>query len=160
MRFGEDNVINDPLVANEKIIIPTPHIKLGWTKQLVRTLHVTGDCFNYICRAFPAMTIEKLKAGIFDGAQICPLLKDLCFMHSMTDTESAAWQSFDLATQNFLGNRKAENYQELMEDILSKFKDLGVKMSIKVHYIFSHLDRFPTKVGDLSAEHGEGSTRI
>ena len=47
-----------------------------------------------------------------------------------------------------------------MEDILSKFKDLGVKMNIKVHYIFSHLDRFPTKVGDLSAEHGEGSTRI
>ena len=58
----------------------------------------------------------------------------------MTDTESAAWQSFISVTQNFLGHRKAKNYQELVEDILSKFKDLSVKMSIKV--LFSHLDRF------------------
>ena len=76
-------------------------------------------------------------------------------MHSMTDTESAAWQSFVLVTQNFLINRKAENYQELVEDMLSKFKDLGMKMRIKFHYLFNHLDRLPAKPGDLSEEHRE-----
>ena len=51
--------------------------------------------------------------------------------------------------------RKAENYQELVEDMPSKFKDLNVKMSAKVHYLFSHLDCFSTKLGDLSKEHAE-----
>ena len=73
----------------------------------------------------------------------------------MADMEYAAWQSFGLVTQNFPGNRKAENYQELVGDILSKFKDLDVKMSIKVHHLFSHLDSFPTKLDNLSEKHGE-----
>ena len=51
--------------------------------------------------------------------------------------------------------RKAENYQELVEDMPSKFQDLGVKMSIKVHYLFNHLDRFPSNLGDLSEEQGK-----
>ena len=155
MRVGEANVINEPLVAREKIILLPLHIKLGLMKQFVKALPVNGDCFNYICRAFPALTIQKLKAGIFDGPQIRKLIEDPCFVQSMTDTESAAWQSFVLVTQNFLGNRKAENYQELVEGMLSKFKDLGVKMSVKIHYLFSHLDRFPANLGDLSEEHGE-----
>ena len=73
----------------------------------------------------------------------------------MTDTKSASWQSFLLVTQNFFGNRKAENYQELVKDMLSWFKDLGVKMSIKVHYLFSHFNRFPANLGDLSEKHEE-----
>ena len=107
MRVGEAYVINKPLVAKEKIIIPPLHSKLGLMNQFVKTLPVTGNCFNYICPAFPALTIEKLKAGIFDGSQIRTLIKDPCFVHSMTDTESAALQSIVLVTQNFLGNRKA-----------------------------------------------------
>ena len=59
-------------------------------KQFVKALLATGDCVNYICRAFLALTIEKLKADIFDGPQNRTLMKDPCFMHSMTDTESAA----------------------------------------------------------------------
>ena len=68
----------------------------------------------------------------------------------MTDMESAAWQSFVLVMQN-LGNQKAESYQELVEDMLSKFKDLAVKISIKVHY----LDPFHINLDDLNEEHGE-----
>ena len=108
-----------------------------------------------IGRAFLALTIEKLKAGIFDGPQVRTLIKDPYFVHSMVDTESAAWQSFVLVTQNFLENRKAENYQELVEDMLSKFKDLAMKMTIKVHCLFNHLNCFPTNLRDLSEEHGE-----
>ena len=68
---------------------------------------------------------------------------------------SAPWQSFVLVTQKFPRNRKAENYHKLVEDVLSKFKDLGVKISVTVHYVFSHLDHFPTNLGDLSEELGE-----
>ena len=64
MRVGEANVINEPLVFREKIIISPLHIKLDLMRQSVKILPVTSNCFNYICRAFPALTIKKLKAGI------------------------------------------------------------------------------------------------
>ena len=67
MRVGEASVIIEPLFARQKIIIPRMRIKLGLMKQFVKTLPETGDCLNYICRVFPALTIEKLKAGIFWG---------------------------------------------------------------------------------------------
>ena len=73
----------------------------------------------------------------------------------MIDTEFVAWQSFVLVTQNFLGKQKQENYQELVEVMLFTFKDLDVKMRIRVHHLFSHLDCFSTKLGDLNEEHGE-----
>ena len=80
------------------MIIPPLHIKLGLMKQFVKALLVTGDCFNYICTALPDLTTEKLKASIFDSPQIYKLIKDPCFVQSMTDTESVAWQSFVLVT--------------------------------------------------------------
>jgi len=60
-----------------------------------------------------------------------------------------------LVTQNFLENRKAKHYQELIEDRLSKFEDVGVKMSIKVQYLFIDFDQFSGNLGQLSEEHGE-----
>ena len=87
---GEANVINEPLVARKKIIISLLHIKLGLMKQFVKALLVTGDCFNCIGTAFPTLTIEKLKAGIFEDPEIRKLIKDLRFVQSMTDTESVA----------------------------------------------------------------------
>ena len=37
----------------------------------------------------------------------------------------------------------------------SSFCQLGCKMSIKVHYFYSHLDHFPENLGDLNEEQGE-----
>ena len=39
--------------------------------------------------------------------------------------------------------------------MLLNFKNLGVKISIKVHYLFCHLDRFSENLGDLRKEQGE-----
>ena len=122
MRVGEANVINEPLVAGEKIIIPPLHTKLGLIKQFLKAMPVTGYCFNYIFTALSVLTMEQLKTGIFDGSPIRKLIKDLRFVQSMTDTESAAWQSFVFVTQNFLGNHKAENYQELVENMFFSSK--------------------------------------
>ena len=72
-------------------------------------------------------------------------------MQPMTDTESVVWQSFALDTLHFFENHKAESYQELDKSVLLKFKDFGVKMSIKVHYLSSYLDCFPAYLGDLIA---------
>ena len=73
----------------------------------------------------------------------------------MTELEFSAWNSFVLIVKNFLGNFKSENYKELVENMLSNFRDIGANMSIKIHYLFSHLDCFPTNLGDYSEKQGE-----
>ena len=66
----ERNVINDPLVDRDRILFPPLHIKLGLIKQFTKALYKDSDCFIYLCQAFQGLTMEKLKAGIFDGPQI------------------------------------------------------------------------------------------
>ena len=55
MTVGEKNVINEPMVVREKIIFRPLHIKLGLIKQFVKALDKEGDCFQYICSAFPGL---------------------------------------------------------------------------------------------------------
>ena len=39
--------------------------------------------------------------------------------------------------------------------MLETFKELNVNMSIKVHFLYSHLDKFPENLGSASDEQGE-----
>ena len=114
-----------------------------------------GLCIEYIAHKLPGLTMEKLKAGIFDGPQSRQLINDPHFITSMNEIESCAWSSFVLVVKNSLGNKKAENYTQLVEDRLFYFNRLGCNMSVKVHYLHSHLDLFPENVGELSEEQGE-----
>lgn len=155
MKPGKHNIVQNSLVARDKIILPPLHIKLGIMKQFVKSLDKDGDCFSYICQKFPQLTIEKIKGGIFDGPQIRQLTKDTQFRSSMTELESRAWTAFVSVMQNFLGNTKSENYIELVEDLLLQLKNMGCNMSIKLHFLHSHLDKFPENLGDMSEEQGE-----
>ena len=56
---------------------------------------------------------------------------------------------------NFLGDVKAENYKELVEDMLMQYQKLGCNMSLEIHFLHSHLDFFPYNCGMVSDEHGE-----
>jgi hypothetical protein len=51
----------------------------------------------------------------------------------------------------FLGNHKAENYHEIVCDLLRAYKAIECNMSLKVH----HLDFFPANLGTVSDQHGE-----
>ncbi|QQP53101.1 Uncharacterized protein FKW44_005452 [Caligus rogercresseyi] len=155
MTVGEKNVIAEPLVDRSKIIFPPLHIKLGLMKQFVKALDKDGDCFKYICDAFPGLSIEKKKAGIFYGPQIRKLMKDGLFVSSMNQDVYNAWSSFVLVVDNFLGNNKSSNYVELVNSMLASYKQLNAYMSIKLHFLFSHLDKFPENLGSVSDEQGE-----
>lgn len=152
---GDKNIINTPLVDRKNILLPPLHIKLGLMKQFVKALDHSGDCFGYICSTFPSITDEKKKAGIFDGPQIRTLLKDPYFITTMNAVESRAWKGLTGVIQNFLGNKKVDNYQEIVEELLLSLEAMGCKMSIKVHYLHSHLDEFPENLGAVSEEQGE-----
>jgi len=57
----ENNLINEPLVDRDIILLPPLHIKLGLMKQFVKALAKNADCFQYIRNRFPASSYEKLK---------------------------------------------------------------------------------------------------
>ena len=128
---------------------------LAWIKQFAKALDKDGSCFSYLSHVFSGLSIEKLKGGIFDGRQVRQLIRDPEFEKSMTKLKSKAWKPFVLVVKNFLGNNKASNYEELITNILYAFKNLGCNMSIKMHHLFSHIDRFPENLGTMSDEQGE-----
>ncbi len=57
--------------------------------------------------------------------------------------------------QNYLGKHKCENYKDLVSNLISTFRDIGTNKSMKMHFLFIHLDRFPENLGDVSDEQGE-----
>ena len=60
-----------------------------------------------------------------------------------------------MVAENFLGNHKAENYIEIVENMIEAFRRLSSRMSLKLHFLHSHLEFFPDNLGALSDEHGE-----
>jgi len=55
----------------------------------------------------------------------------------------------------FLGNRRADNYKDLVDEFPSSCQKLGCNMSVKIHFLSSHLDFFPESCGSVSDEQGE-----
>lgn len=154
-KSGKHNIILEKLVEPDKILLPPLHIKLGLIKQYVKALDKQGDCFQYLLLKFPQISYDKLNAGIFDGPQIRTLFNDEIFVTKMNDLEQKAWLSFKSVVYNFLGKQKSENYKEIVNDLLKNFKNLGCRMSLKLHFLDSHLDFFPENLGDNSDEQGE-----
>ena len=155
LTVGENIIINEPLVDSRKIIFPPLHIKLGLMKHFVKALDTDGYCFKYLCESFPALSYEKIKAGVFDCPQIRQLMKDNAFLNSMNKTERQAWLSFVSVFENFLGNTKSDDYRNIVETMLENYHKLGCNMSIKVHFLNSHLEQFPDNLGAVSDEQAE-----
>ena len=117
-------------------------------------LNKDGDCFTFLCQAFPGLTMEKLKTCIFDGLQIRQLIRDPEFENSMNEVELEAWKAFVLVVKKFIGNNKARNYAELVNNMLTAFRNLDCNVSSKTHDPFLHMDRFPGNLGSRSDEQG------
>ncbi len=124
-------------------------------KQFIKALPTEGDCFKYLITACPSQSFEKLKAGVFDGPQIRQLIKDKHFIGTMSELEKNAWLAFKAIVKDFLGNTRAKNYTEIVKNLLDSYQKLGCNMSIKVHFLHSHLDMFPENLGAVSDEQGE-----
>jgi hypothetical protein len=67
--------------------------------------------------------------------------------------KKAAWKSIKSVTT--LGNHTAENYCDMVADLVQTHKAMGCNMSLMVHFIDSHLDFFPENLGAVSDEHGQ-----
>ena len=140
---GEENVINPPLVLQEKIFLPPLHTKLGLMKNYVQDMDKTGYGFKFLRNKFPNVSDTKIKEGIFIGPQIREPMQDKQCDEDLNETERNAWLSFKRICKDFLGNHKADNYQDAVQDLLTSYKAMGCNMSLKIHFLELHLDIFP-----------------
>jgi len=138
-----------------KILLPPLHIKLGLMKNFVKAMDRTGSAFKHLAEKFPRLSEAKMNEWGFVGPHIRKLFRDDMFNHLLQGDEKKAWDAFHLVSADFLGNSRAENYKELIEDVLSFHQKLGCNMSLKIHMLQSHLDFFPDNCSMVSDEHGE-----
>ena len=59
-----------------------------------------------------------MKEGIFIGPQRRDLIKEEYFDKLLQGDEKAVWDSFKFVVKGFWGNRRAQNYEELVNKLL------------------------------------------
>jgi len=124
-------------------------------KNFVKGMDKTGRGFEHVRSKFPNAGDTKIKEGIFIGPQISELIQDKQFDEDLNEMERNAWLSCKRICKDFLGNHKAANYQDVVQDLLTLYKAMGCNMSLKIYFLESHLGFFPENLGDVSDEHGE-----
>ena len=115
---GIVNVENQRQVEPTNILLPSMHLKLGLMKNFVKSMNQEEATFTYSKEMFPRLSEAKLKDGIFIGPQIRDLIKDEYFDKLLQGDEKAAWDSFKFVVKGFLGNRRAQKYEELVINLL------------------------------------------
>jgi hypothetical protein len=103
----------------------------------------TSCGFKYVRNKFPNVSDAKIKEGIFIEPQIRELMQDKQFDEDLNDSERNAWLRGLARTS--LGNHKAVNYEDVVQDLLTMYKAMGCSRSVKIHFLESHLDYFPRK---------------
>jgi hypothetical protein len=123
--------------------------------NFVMALDMNCPAFAYLRKKFPRLSAEKTKSGVFIGPQIRQLFKDDYFECVLSDSEKTARESIQNVSTGLLGKVKAADFRQLVEDLLNSYEKLWCNMSLKTHFLHSHLDFFPPKCGAVSDEHGE-----
>ena len=82
-------------------------------------------------------------------------MQDRQFDKDLNETERNASLSFKRIFKDFLGNYKAANYQDIVQDLLTSYKAMGCNVSVKIHFLESHLNFSPENLAEVSDEHGE-----
>ncbi|KAL7837429.1 hypothetical protein SRHO_G00271400 [Serrasalmus rhombeus] len=152
---GKNNVKWEPLVDSHKVLMPPLHIKLGLINQFVRALDKESRAFNYLQDLFPKLSEAKIKAGVLVGPQIKKIIECSEFPKKLNRKERAAWNSFVAVVRGFLGNHKDENYVQLVQTLIKNYAAMGCRMSLKIHILDAHLDKFKQNMGAYSEEQGE-----
>jgi hypothetical protein len=82
------------------------------------------------------------------------LCKGKDFQNSMNVVERNAWTAFKNVIEKLFGNHKDEDYKNIVGIMFKNVHILGCNMSLKVHFLFSHLNLF-LKILVLSARNKE-----
>lgn len=106
---------------------------------------------------FPTLCEAKIKEVIFIGLQIRNFLRDSGYDFAFHDKKKIATEAFKLDATRFLGYKRSEIYQKMVTCFIKAYKCMGRSISLKNHFLNSHLNFFPQNYGVLPRHflHGE-----
>ena len=113
------------LVESSRNLLPTLHIKLGLTKNFVKAMDHNCIAFLHQQLKFLLLSDAKIQEDVFTYPDLCSLLHDEVFECIITSDEQRVWHAFQEMVTGFLGNRRADNYKDLVEELLSSYQKLG-----------------------------------
>ena len=96
-----------------------------------------GSGFVFFQEKLPRISMEKLKTSMFV---------------KKTHEGPNVWRSAALTE---VSNYKLSECEKEIEELLKSFRQLRAWMSVKLHFLRSHLDCFLKNCGDLSEKQGE-----
>lgn len=73
----------------------------------------------------------------------------------MNDKEMDVWFSFVVVMENVSCNKKSDVYETLVPAFLTAFHDLGWKICVQLHSLYSHINRFLENLGEVTDEQCE-----
>jgi hypothetical protein len=100
-----------------------------------------------------------MKEEIFFGPQIKQLLEDHDFSTKLNAIENVC--------RNFLRKEKAGNYSDTVQKLISSYRAMGCNMSLKLHFLHSHLGFFlktwdpsPINMAKLPSRHFQNGREL
>jgi hypothetical protein len=153
---GKDpNIVAEPLVPLEKVLLPPLHIKIEIMTQIMKVFVQRPELSKFIHEKFPRLSEAKIQNGVFNGPDIRSLMKDKKFPKILSKQEKRVWEAFRDVIDNFFGNFKSRNYRKIVANLMDAMKECGCKMTVKTHFLDQHVDYFPSNLGQYSEEQGE-----
>lgn len=146
-----------PLIYPENISPPPLHIKLGLVSKFIQLLDINGRAMQYLEKIFKKLlSRQKIRKGQLNGPQIRKLFNNVLFQSLLDDNQKELWTTIENISNNFLGNNQADNVQELVERLISNYKNVGLQNpTYKIHLLQKHLDKFPENCGQMGEQQGE-----
>lgn len=153
---GDYSVIHEALVPRAQILQPPLHIKLGVGSCIVRSLVKTPEILQFFCTLFPTLSVAKITAGVLNGPDIRTLFNHRNALADLLSTDQQECvDAYRDVCEGFLGNDRAVDYKVRVAKLLHALRTLNINMTLKVHLLHAHLDRFPRNCGEYSDEQGE-----
>lgn len=82
-------------------------------------------------------------------------MKDKLFEDALSMDELEAWNSVKAVIDNVLGINRSDNWRIHIQKMLTAFHRINVKMSLKIHFLHFHTNKFAEQSPAESDEHGE-----
>lgn len=153
-KIGKESVKYAPLVPRNKMIFPVLHIKIGLVTQLFKIIQAHPESRTVLLKMF-GKSEAKITGAVYNGPEIRELFKNKELENTLSEELKEALTNLKLVCENFLGNKRAENYRELINNLMKSYKELGCRITVKMHSLICHLDLFPENCGAMSDEQGE-----
>lgn len=151
------SIVSEGLVNGKDIILPELHVRLGIGTQFIKALYADSkdetkvqskNAMKRLSELFPSKRPPRINGGVFNGPEFEVILNDAEFENQMSRKFKKALQALRSLRHGFFGNQKAENFEELVKNLVRCFDAIDANMNL-------NLKDFAENLGDFSEQHGE-----